>query len=158
MADYFTANAKDYALYLPDGMALLGSNAKIEIDLSPKIPTIRFSIFIEKDSAYELADAGVYPDLEVPRVPTLQPMQLELDLTAESSVCSEYEDFLRNTPDPAAAILNDEAPRLTGNLDFLSPFDVVTAYELQSWAIHERLLQDPDIARLADTPPDPLDK
>jgi hypothetical protein len=156
MDGYYNGQTEHFALYLDDGMPLLGTQAAVEIDTTTAVPTIRLLILLEETSAEELNDSDLFGDLELPESSSLEPIWLQLELEAHETLYQQFPDFFQQSANLATAFLNQAAPK---SLDFhISPFYVINNYDLKSWAVHQTKSVPDDLLALAKKPPRPLDE
>lgn len=148
MDNFFAAYTEDLALYMPDGMPLLGSNALVEVYTDDDAPAIYMTILLEDISAETLDESGLFGSLGLPAdAGPLEPIKLQLDLVAKPVLCQEIGDALREADDPAQWIADQDAPEPVYN---------IANYELKSWAVHQGQIVPDEVLKLSKRPPKPF--
>ena len=155
MDRFDVGQARYFALYLPDGLPLLGKNARLEIDRDGAIPAVYLKISLSRDSAEDLDKSLVLGELYLPKTETaLESYEVDLDLEANEDLCERFQAYLRDTERPAVELLDGEGPH--SDAEKRNPFLNVGSYTLKSHAVRVQNLADDDVIALAKKPPKPL--
>lgn len=149
MAQVIRDGHEGFVMFIGDELPLASYDMAYEMLVDEEVKVFNLSVTLDRGSAEDLQDSGVFPAFDLPEIQPLSVVQVRLDLTAGDALKKELSEALKSGR-TATQILLDRPNGAVTNYRRMS------SYQLLEWVVNQTQTAPDEFVKLAFKEPDPL--